>query len=69
MAVPDNALAPPQAFHRLCRRNLRLLRPSGSRSPFINARNASASASMAWASNRRAPLLKTAVSGSSIVSG
>ncbi len=44
-------------------------RPSGRCAPFIVARNASASASMACASNRRAPLLKTAVSGSSIVSG
>jgi hypothetical protein len=30
---------------------------------------ASASASTAWASSRRAPLLRTTVSGSSIVSG
>src|SRR5215218_1237000 len=44
-------------------------RPSGSRTPFISARNASASASMAWASKRRAPLLRTAVSGSSTSSG
>src|SRR5271154_2223944 len=44
-------------------------RPSGSCTPFIRARNASASASMAWASNRRAPLRRTAVSGSSIASG
>src|SRR5215213_6884600 len=44
-------------------------RPSGSRAPCISARNASASASTACASKRRAPLLRTAVSGSSIVSG
>src|SRR5271163_3639291 len=44
-------------------------RPSGRRTPFIRARNASASASMAWASSRRAPLRRTAVSGSSIASG
>ncbi len=44
-------------------------RPSGNCTPFIRARNASASASMAWASSRRAPLRRTAVSGSSIASG
>src|SRR5207245_775013 len=43
-------------------------RPSGSCMPFIRARNASASASMACESSRRAPLLKTVVSGSSIAS-
>jgi hypothetical protein len=37
--------------------------------PFISARNASASASTACASNRRAPLRRTAVSGSSTSSG
>ncbi len=42
---------------------------SRSRSPFIAARNASASTSMAWANRRRAPLRRTAVSGSSTVSG
>src|SRR5215213_426761 len=44
-------------------------RPSGSCTPFILARNASASASTACASKRRAPLRRTAVSGSSISSG
>ncbi len=44
-------------------------RPSGSCTPFIVARNVSASASTAWVSRRRAPLRRMAVSGSSIVSG
>ena len=47
----------------------RASRPSGSRRSFIAARKASASASIAWASSRRAPLRRTAVSGSSIASG
>jgi len=44
-------------------------RPPASRSPFVSAGNASASALMACAGSRRAPLLRTAVSGSPISSG
>ena len=50
-----------------CPCRTRRSRPSGSGTPFIAARNASASASTAWASSRRAPLRRMAVSGSSIV--
>jgi hypothetical protein len=52
-----------------CLRRSRRPRPSGSRTPASVARSASASASIAWASSWRAPLLRTAVSGSSASSG